>query len=417
MKEFFSEKRYDIIGLIIVAFFPFYKNALSSISIICFALATIGYFIYSKNKIDFKNVKTLLIVSGFYLFSIFSLLYSKDLSEGFSELKTSVPLLFFPLILFLFGGNITKKHFNYISFSFIISCTLQGIYIVSQFISHGLFSEIGKTQFYNLPFRNLIFELDYMKFHPSYLSLWFLFAVILASHFLIENFRKIKLPLKVFLIFAIGILVFVSVASSAKISLIAFFFSGLYYLFSKIKTWKFKIISILLFLTISIVSIFKVPFLRARFIDEIKVTKFEPPKGNVHNSVNIRFGIMYCFSEVFSENWLFGVGIGDAQKKLNDCYTEKIDSSVYTNASYNTHNNYFHYALITGVFGLSLFIIALIFQFRLAFSTHNVLFACFLIMVSTSFFVENVLVRNHGVVFYAFFSTLFIKLTQNESKL
>ena len=416
MKKLILEKRYDVIALIIAAFFPIYKNALSSISIIVFALVTVGLFFFTKQKFEKKNIKYLIITTGFYLYSIFSLFYSSDMKEGFSELKTSVPILLFPFVLFLFGGKITKTHFKYISLSFLIACTLQGIYIISQFYSHGLFSDVSETSFYNLPFRNLIFNLDYMKIHPSYLSLWFLFAVLIGIQFSVENLKKIKIYQHFIIGIAIIVLLFVSIVSSAKITLIGFVFAMLYFLFSKIKTWKMKILSILIFILISITSVFKIPILKARFIDEIRVTKFEAPKGKTHNSINIRFGIMQCFSDVFSKNWLFGVGIGDAQEKLNECYDENIDSDVFTNSSYNTHNNYFHYALITGVLGLSLFIIALFFQFQLAFSKHSVLFACFLIMIATSFLVENVLVRNHGVVFYAFFSTLFIKFTQNDSK-
>ncbi|WP_196895324.1 O-antigen ligase family protein [Aureivirga marina] len=416
MKEILKEKRYDILFLIIVSFFPIYKNALSSISIILFSLVTVGTFIYLKRKIVKENYKYILILSGFYLYSIISLLYTSDIKEGVKELQTSVPILLFPIILLLFGGNIAKKHFKYISLSYLTACTIQGIYIISQFYKYNLFRSISEAQFYNLPFRNLIFKLDYMKFHPSYLSLWFLFAVIIALHFLYKNFKSLKFYHILLLLISVGVLTFVSVASSAKISIIAFLLAMLYFLFSLLKSWKIKFVSIVVFIGLAITGIYKIPFLKSRFIDEIKATKFEPPVGDFHNSVNIRFGIMNCATAVFSNNWLFGVGIGDAQKELNNCYT-KFDTNVYTDSTYNTHNNYFHYAVITGIFGLLLFIIALIFQYRLAFSNHNVLFACFLIMVSVSFFVENVLVRNHGVVFYAFFSTLFIKLIQNEGKI
>ena len=49
---------------------------------------------------------------------------------------------------------------------------------------------------------------------------------------------------------------------------------------------------------------------------------------------------------------MFGVGVGDVQNEMNDCYHNKIGSKVYLWNDYNTHNQFLFFFAAVGVLGI-----------------------------------------------------------------
>jgi len=359
-----------------------------------------------------RKLRYFIIATGFYLLMICSLLYSSDLKTGFEFLVSTVYILIYPLVVIFFVGNISREHMRIILFSFVFGCLAYAIYIHWSFFTAGLYTSFKPAEFYDLPFRAVVMKLKYRSGHPTYISMWFLFSVLFLVHFMLE--ARLSLVKTIGLISMIGIFVFSSVLLSAKITFVAFFFSILLLIYLMLKNKWIILLSYSLVAVMFVFALLNISFLRARFIDEFQATELKPPVGIATNSLNIRVGIFECSKKVFSENWLIGTGVGDFQAELDKCYSS-FDTNVYKESTYNTHNNFFGIAVTIGTIGLAAFIFMLFFNIRESIKLNNTMFLVFLLFVIICMLPENILSRNHGVVFYSLFCSLFMKMNMTNS--
>jgi O-antigen ligase len=297
---------------------------------------------------------------------------------------------------------------------FTIACILLTLYIYSQVISNDAFIAIlnNDIKFWNNPFREVLYDLNYVELHPTYYSLWIYFSAL----FLIEDtFRQKKTYKVVLKTILVIFLISTALLFSSRGPLIGFFLAFIIILLSHIRTLKKKLFFLALVFTVLSVTISQMSFLKSRFIDEFTAQEFRPPVGNAHTSTNIRVGIYTCVLQIFNDNKLIGVGIGDVQEELDECY-QQFHTRVYEESNYNTHSSYFNILLATGIVGLIIFLTVFIYQFKLAFSSKNKLYLAFLILVAVAMLFENILIRMHGAVFFALFNSIFVKnLFVNES--
>ena len=234
----------------------------------------------------------------------------------------------------------------------------------------------------------------------------YVFSFIYGS----SGLRK-KVNLQTALAIGLGIFAFLlsTMLLSVRITVIGFFFSLLVLLYLMVKNKWAIVTSFGLLGTIFFLAIVNISFLRARFIDEFRITELKPPVGLSTNSINTRVGIYLCSMEVFSDNWLIGTGVGDVQDELNKCYTQ-FDTNIYKEAKYDTHNYFLFVGIASGVIGLLAFICMFGFHLKESIKQNNVLFIVFIVFVLICMLPENILNRNHGIVFYAIFSSLFMKI-------
>jgi len=410
MRDLYLQKRFDILLLMLAALFPIYKYSISSMVLSVFSITSIFLYYRAKTEINkllvVRRLRYFLITTGFYLLMICSLSYSSDIKTGLAFLVSSAYILVYPLIIIFFVNDISKKQLNQILFCFVFSCCMYSLYIHYCFHMAGLYTTFKPAEFYDLPFRGVLMTLKVGSGHPTYISMWFLFSVLFLIHFLLEN--KVSHSKKIGMLFGITLLTFSSMLLSAKITVVAFFFSLLLLVYLMLKKKLIVVFVCGLITTIFVLSLLNISFLRARFIDEFKATEFKPPVGIRTNSLNIRVGIFECSKEIFKNNWLIGTGVGDAQAELNKCYST-FNTNVYKVDTYNSHNNYFGIAISTGSIGLFAFIFMLLFHIRESIKHGNTLFLIFLLFVIICMVPENILSRNHGVVFYSIFSSLFSK--------
>jgi len=118
---------------------------------------------------------------------------------------------------------------------------------------------------------------------------------------------------------------------------------------------------------------------------------------------------------VIRRNYLFGVGLCNAQNYLNAEY-ENRGFPKFAEKKLNSHNQFFQILLECGIIGLILLIIVL---FQLAKKSTKLpqnekLFAiCFLIIICFNFLFESMLNRYIGISFFSFFVCLIYKITLN----
>ena len=222
---------------------------------------------------------------------------------------------------------------------FLLACLVQVTYIHIYFYNIGLYEEIKQAKFYELPFREAVMNFEYEPLHPTYLSLWYCFAIALLLKRLkrIQSYKSALMTL--FKLIFIGGLISIILLLSSRIGIIILIVLITYYLF-RLTNKKVKWFIIILFF-ISVVFSFKnISYISSRFITEFEQTKLQPPIGKKHNSVNIRVGIYQCSMQIIKKNFLFGVGVGDVQDNLNTCYNN-FDTDAYKLTTYNSHNYFF----------------------------------------------------------------------------
>ncbi len=410
MNSIIKDRKCEIALLILIALFPIYKMAVISITIILFVV--ISVYLFFRKRTFFRNkkqkLKFFLLTTGFYFWMALSLLYSSNVERGLSELQHGLSLVILPLVIFFFIDRISKKIFDIICVVFIGANFLLVLYLQYHFYIENLYDRLGSITFYNLPFRERVTSLPFKDLNPTYLSMWFLFCVLLLTYFLFNMKRKDNFILKSLAIVLIFAFFSTTILLSSRITILAFVVALIVYMFLRIKKVLHKVIMISTTVLIFCIMVFNISFLKSRLIDEFKVTEIAPPKGNLHNSVNIRVGIYTCSWQLVKSNWLLGFGIGDVQNQLNACY-DTFETDAYRITVYNSHNQFLHIIMSSGILGLLLFIMMFYNQFKLAWSTKDYLYITFMVFMLICFLTENILVRIHGVLFFAYFNTIFIK--------
>ncbi|MDH7446370.1 O-antigen ligase family protein [Aquimarina sp. 2201CG14-23] len=410
---YFKNIRINILFMGLVALFPLYKinyNSYSILLLVVYGLITSLKTRVSREKlvIRIKEKKNIFFLTSliFFVF-IFSLLFSENLSYGIRSVQHLIPLLLFPISFFFLSEKISKKEITIIFKIYLVGCFLHIIYIHYNFYDLGLYNNIQEAKFYKLPFRDAVLNFEYESLHPTYLSLWYCFAIVL----ILKDFERLKLGKNTLILFIkitfILVLVGTIILLSSRIGILALIIV-LFCFFLRLRNKKTKWTLSFLFIIAIAFSFKNVSYISSRFINEFKQTKMSPPVGKEHNSVNIRIGIYECSLKVIKNNLFFGVGIGDVQDRLNDCFSN-FNTDVYQQKNYNSHNYFLHSLLVAGIIGLFAVLIMFYVLFKLALQFNSYAYICFLLIVIIALLFENILSRNNGVMFFAFFNTLFVQ--------
>ncbi|MFH4963793.1 O-antigen ligase family protein [Gaetbulibacter sp. M235] len=255
------------------------------------------------------------------------------------------------------------------------------------------------------------FLLDITDTHFTYQGLWIIFSIFFLSK---QGLQKFKLKkYKGLLLFGIAIiLVGWLFLISSRMPIIAMVIAAFYVMFVLGRiTIKSQLLLLLVTLLCLNISYFVFTTFRVR-VNEIFKNKFEFPtetkNSYSYTSVNVRNGIYSCVLSLAKENLIFGVGVGDSQDELNKCYTNKIGAKIYTWKDYNTHNQYFFFLVASGLIGVVLFLALLYLHWKTATNRSNQIYLYFITIICLISLTENILSRSDGVMFFAFFSGLFL---------
>ena len=315
-------------------------------------------------------------------------------------------MIIMPLMIFFFLPQLTSKQTKRILDVFTSACLLLTVYIYYGLIAGNAFHQAfeGNIEFWNNPFREILFNLELIDVHPTYYSIWVLFSAIYLLSRCFERARPIS-----YFYWILGVIFFTFTALlfSARAPLLGFFVAVFFMLLANIKKTKHRLGVSLVVVLIAVYSITQITVLRTRFVDEFQAQKFRPPVGNAHTSTNIRVGIYTCVYQIFKENRWFGVGVGDVKQELDQCYLQ-FHTRVY-DQGYNTHSSYFNLLLSGGLAALALFIMVMFYQFKMAIGSQYYLYAAFLIFVYCTILFENVFARMHGALFFGLLNAVFIK--------
>jgi len=408
-------ERTERLRFVVLLFFVFslpFDIIYSSVLFIGFSFLTLIDLNKAKLKEIPKQVPFFLIV---FILGILAYTYSFHKHEAGFILERQLTILLFPFLLPL-AIKIDQQKINALLSALAISCVIAVIYLFIHMV-------INIRYRLHLPFWDTLFSGAFfnhqfsepINIHAGYFSMYVAFALfyMISLYTHLNSLRsRILLLFMIFILFS-G-LFFLASRNTIITTLIVFIFIFPFYYVTK--RIRFAII-VLLFISLAFISFKNIPYLRERFSVEL-LSEIKP--------LNNGYNMNYSSAEPRYERWegamtlikrspLIGYGTGDEIAMLK---TEYIKKGLYISylEDFNAHNQYLSFLLKNGIFGLALFLFAFIYYTRLAVLNKDFMYISFLILLCIGFYTENILDANKGILFFAFFNTLFGYFAVNELK-
>lgn len=418
IKQFINNSNNLSILLSLVVFTMPLKSNINSISIILLLTYSL-FFVYSKRKeVVFRPSKEVVILILPFLFILMQGLYS-EWSSFSKNIIRSLPLLLFPILFFYLKPWLVSKQKKRVMITLVYSAIVYSIFL----LGFALYRQIDyKPDFSTI---NWFFFTYYdftevLGIHPTYLGMYLClaFASVLYTYL---NTRKNALTTIVLLSF-LGLIIFLSGSRIALVSLVLVVLIGLAFKMKALD--RKKKITILFIVSVFPVLIFNfIPIVKERMIDmtfglkeSYQYAKYgDDGKGNNYNGgFGPRFKIWRCAVGVGNHNYFVGSGFGTTQKRLNACYNNE-NLEGYADQDYQTHSQYFNNYARGGFIGLFVLLLVYFYSLIVSLKRKQVLHVSVIVIIIVVSLTENILNRHLGIVFFAFFNSLFF-FSYNEEK-
>jgi len=337
-----------------------------------------------------------------FAWGVISLIYSKDVKEGIETLTTQLALLVAALA-FIFNritANSVRKGF----YMFLLGCLgsvaiMYGISIYNSssivgdaFVFRPFFETTGACMldtdatgnyFTGLALSNIV--------HPAYNALMLSMAM-----FIIFNNVKLNSTQLVYHDF------WLTCFALFGITIILFSLNGTLVLSIVISLLVIGILSVRkVYYGERSRAIYSIIFLFAAMLIINPQTKHLTSAVEAH-SLQDRAKVTSSSFEVIKENWLIGVGIGDAKDELFSTYRSRGENEL-AERKLNSHNQFITTWLQGGLIGLLILIWNFVTLSLRARKKKVMLLHLFNVLVIVSFLFESMLLRYWGVITYTIF--------------
>jgi|GEM_PF-1952533 len=351
---------------------------------------------------DRKNYIMLLLFILPFLMHAACLLASPSDPEIQFLTERKMGLFFIPLCIFFIRNEITSQRLHILFHVFIFSLLLEMIrsnIVILQYHS-DIFSLVNNE--FSYAYRTLLEQIT--AIHPTYFGMLLFFAAFLDFHMMMQELGTGKRRWLLLRITVLGLLILSAVLTGGRSPLAAFMAASFLYLIFEWGFGKKMLVSTLILASVTFAALYFTPTLKNR-VQEISDFSGEAPVDNEQNTLNIRTGIYSCSWELVRQNWLTGTGPSNVQRSLNQCYS-KLNSNVFSQRHYNTHNELLNHWISFGIAGLLALLAVFFIPGYFAVKEKNIIYLCFLLFFFICCMTENLLSRQMGVVFYALFNAL-----------
>ena len=407
MKNFIQNHNLVELGLALIAFtIPFWE-LFNNIAVAFTLLTSILYF--KKNKFWKKRMSTvsILFVIIFLLMSI-SLLYSEDLNQGLKKIEQRSLFIVIPVIIhlsrpFLNNFNNIKKILQSFLLATLLGCIVClcfAMYRTYYYASLNPFNEINGNFF-------SYFELtSVLNIHPIYFGTYVIFSIIIILETFYSETKVVHLPAYLKLLILIIQVLFTFLLNSfilVIILLILLSFSICKYL---IRTGNRKV-AIIVFMC-SILPLYHGSYFVREKLKGIQIFEDLTNRdftGKDFTALRARVAKAKGSINLIKENFWLGVGVGDEKTELLRVY-KTINFQHGVEQKFNSHNQFLTEFIYTGFFGFLTLIILFVVIFRKAIIKKDFLLFSIGLIYLLFCLTESSLVRNKGIIFFIYFSTL-----------
>lgn len=400
-------------SLLLLAAFPLMPKKIQSIAIIAFVI--VGFLgVIQLNKDWFKKkFKWVLLFSSITLLYGTLIFFTDDTSSAVFQTEKRLSLLVLPFAFLFWNWKLNERQWHAVKFVYLFSCFIVVLILFGILINANFFQEAWHHPNFYFMMRNA--AEDITGFHPSYLSLYLSFSICILLHWILFSKQLIKKHRKALMLIGLGVFAAMLWLLAARMSLFGLFTALLLMSYWKVASLKKVALVAVVLIAVLLAGIFLSPSLKQR-TSQLFTSGFAMPTDEDFNDTNVRLAIYSCALNLLKENWYSGYQPGDVYRHLNECYNTSYDSDKLREKNFNTHNEYLNMWLGCGIAGIILFLMIIFLPFKMALNADEKLYVLFLVLFAVSCLTENVLSRQHGVVFYAIFnSVLFFNSSLNTN--
>jgi O-antigen ligase len=327
------------------------------------------------------------------------MLYTTNYEYGWFDLQVKLSLLLFPVIFATSEQQIfSRSRIRILMGAFLAGCMLGSMILIGHAWLVNVRLEVPDPFYYS----NLAWY-----FHPSYLAMYYSFAVGIALAFLSVDFAKqpvYRTICMALIIVYFNALIFLL---SSKAGLITLALTELLFIVllvvKKAGPGRIVLVSVL-FLTLFAGFSRLFPFAAMRMARaDTAVSTFGNTPTDHYDGTMARMAIWKTSAGLIRQHFLFGVGTGDVKDTLTAAYL-KQNMDLVVKKNLNAHNQYLQTFIALGVPGFLLLIGMLGIPGLWSLRRGDYLYFLFILIFSVSILVESMLESQAGVVFYAFFN-------------
>ncbi len=342
----------------------------------------------------------------FFLWQIAGMMYSDNPKEGWRNIELRLSLFVFPLVMLTPGEVLVKNRsvllrvFALSTFLFLTFCYFYALFRSLHYLN-GSFTFNPHPDY--APWLNYFYSSEFAIIqHPSYLSLFTLLSAYIAG----DRFFDVSLNIRYRIVWIIiSFILLISIYFlSTRAALLATVISVPIYLFRMFKMVgrkRYLGLGIALFIFVFIILALTNPRVNNYFAWRAQNEK----SSFMLNEERLK--IWSSFKNVLAGNFIWGVGTGDIQDKLNEEYI-KQGYDEYARSNTNTHNQYAEIIIENGLLGLLFFLAIFATIFFIAVKNGDTLYFMFAIIVFVAFMFETMLNRLAGVSFFSLFAFLLL---------
>ncbi len=373
-------------------------------------------------KLKWNNLRQsgiLAVYALFFLVYVASLAITENKTSGVFQIETKLVFFIFPVLtgLAVWSDSINRSKIQnaFVTGTFlaIVVCFVNAALNMSeekQMVAQGLLNDT----YINWDF----FFASRLSFlmHPSYLamyatfSMYFLFQRIASNWQSKRNLAFLLVGLNLILMFAVFLL-------ASRLAYITMFllWAGVAVVYTRRTGSYTKGLIGLAVLVITILVVYKSSdIIASRFDYAIRsFTSSEIDKTSSESSA-VRRLVWSAASDEIAQNVLFGVGGGDVEHVLMEKYKREGMTGAYEH-KLNAHSQFLQTLLATGLGGFVVLLAMLLLPLRRAFRKKDTDFMVFIAIIVLNILVESMFEIQAGVMFFAFFSALFIVLPADSN--
>jgi len=366
---------------------------------------------------DYQNYLLLFFPVMYFLIHAIGITYSDDVSAGFSNLEAKLAILFIPLVSLFLSKKIKINYMLILKVFVLANLVASIICLLHAALNTIEINEEGKiilefsawpTDIKGFSFFELVnmrynkFSYGFLSFihHPTYFSLYILFSIVTLVYLVRKESRYKVLYVLCIAYFAVFIWLLASRAAYISFMVIA----GFYFIRMGIKyNLKWMILGFVLLIAISSVIVLTNTQIKKNIKEAVHISSDEELTKNS----DIRLWIWKASLEIWNENVLFGVGIGDADSYYTQKYQE-YNLKEAVDKEYNAHNQFFDEGVKLGLLGMLVLAAWFIYTLYYSYKNNNFLLFYFILIFVINFMFEVLLNRIAAVSFFAVFYSLLV---------
>lgn len=348
---------------------------------------------------------TFLLFCLVFLLAMLGLVYAPNFSQALRTMELRSGIIVLPFLVCSSPALRVERNLKRLVDLYIVSSLTLSLYCL---IGAGLdYYKMGNTEVFL--YHSLSGQIN---MHAVYLSVFLIMAIGFVVHkTLFEDLTYWKkhpfISLCVVLIL-VGTITLLSSRIAIAFTMLLLMASVSVVVYRKWGT-MISLVGTMLVAAVMISIVFSVPSNRDRFKEVISYGDEYGISGK-WGDAQFRYLIWTCAWEVTVKGSIWGVGTGDAQRALSDCYVKNDYKTLAYLASegqkFNAHNQFLQLGVEFGWIGVAMMATFFVVMAGYSFKEGNILMLTFLALTVCFFTTESVLERYNGISFFSFLGPL-----------